>query len=78
MRSPTSCRPGRGSGYRAGPGAKGHRYYDWAWISIDPGPPRHHWLLIRCHRRTRELACYRCSSPRHAPLAVLVKTAGRR
>jgi SRSO17 transposase len=64
--------------YSAGPGAKGHRYYDWAWISIDPRLPGHHWLLIRRHRRTRELAYYRCYSPRHIPLAVLVRAAGRR
>ena len=62
----------------AGPGAKGHRWYDWAWIAIDPGRPGCHWLLIRRHRRTRELAYYRCYSPRHAPLATLVKTAGIR
>ncbi len=23
----------------AGPGAKGHRWYDWAWAAIDPGSP---------------------------------------
>ena len=62
----------------AGPGAKGHRWYDWAWVSIDPGRPGHRWLLIRRHRRTRELAFYRCYSPRHVPLAALVKVAGRR
>ncbi len=62
----------------AGPGAKGHRYYRWAWVSIDPGRPGHHWLLIRRHRRTRELAYYRCYSPRHVPLTALVRAAGRR
>jgi SRSO17 transposase len=62
----------------AGPGAKGHRWYDWAWVSIDPGRPGHHWLLIRRHRRTGELAYYRCWSPHHVPLAVLVRAAGRR
>jgi SRSO17 transposase len=62
----------------AGLGAKGHRWYDWAWISTEPGLPGHHWLLIRRHRRTRELAYYRCYSPRHVPLAVLVGAAGRR
>lgn len=62
----------------AGPGAKGHRWYDWAWVAIDPGHPGHRWLLIRRHRRTRELAYYRCYSPRHVPLAVLVAAAGRR
>jgi SRSO17 transposase len=64
--------------YSAGEGAKGHRYYDWAWISIEPRRPGHRWLLIRRHRATRELAFYRCYAPRHVPLAVLVKIAGRR
>jgi SRSO17 transposase len=64
--------------YSAGEGAKGHRYYDWAWVSISPARPGHNWLLIRRHRRTRELAFYRCYSPRHAPLAALVKVAGLR
>jgi SRSO17 transposase len=64
--------------YTAGPGAKGHRYYHWAWITIEPGRPGHHWLLIRRNHRTRELAFYRCYSPRHVPLATLVKVAGSR
>jgi SRSO17 transposase len=38
----------------------------------------HHWLLIRHHRRTRELAYYRCCSPRPVRLTVLVRAAGRR
>jgi len=46
--------------YSAGEGAKGHRYYDWAWLAIDPGRPGHRWLLIRRSRRTGELAFYRC------------------
>jgi SRSO17 transposase len=62
----------------AGPGAKGHRWYDWAWVGIEPGRPDCHWLLIRRHRRTRELAFYRCCSSRHVPLATLVKVAGIR
>jgi hypothetical protein len=62
----------------AGPGAKGHRWYDWAWVVIDPGVPGYRWLMIRRHRRTRELAYYRCYSPRHVPLAILVRAAGRR
>jgi SRSO17 transposase len=64
--------------YSAGEGAKGHRYYNWVWVSIDPGRPGRHWLLIRRHRHTAELAFYRCYSPRHVPLATLVKVAGRR
>ena len=64
--------------YSAGAGAKGHRYYDWAWVATDPGQPGHRWLLIRRNRHTRELAFYRCYSPRHVPLATLVKVAGLR
>jgi SRSO17 transposase len=64
--------------YSAGPGAKGRRYYDWAWVSIEPGKPGSRHLLIRRHRRTGELAFYRCYSPRHVPLPTLVKVAGRR
>jgi len=71
--------PGRAwQRYSAGEGAKGHRYYDWAWAAIDPGRPGHRWLLIRRNRRTRELAFYRCYSPRPVPLALLVKVAGIR
>jgi SRSO17 transposase len=62
----------------AGPGAKGQRYYDWAWVTVaHPGPGRH-WLLIRRHRRTRELAFYRCYAPQPVTLTALVKTAGTR
>ena len=64
--------------YSAGPGAKGHRYYDWAWLAIDPGRPGHRHLLIRRSRQTGELAFYRCCSPRPVPLPVLVKVAGTR
>jgi len=64
--------------YSAGEGAKGHRYYDWAWVAIDPGKPGSRWLLIRRNRRTAELAFYRCYSPRQVPLPVLVKIAGIR
>jgi SRSO17 transposase len=64
--------------YSAGAGAKGYRYYDWAWISIDPGKPGCRHLLIRRNRRTRELAFYRCYSSRHLPLPALAKIAGTR
>ncbi len=64
--------------YSAGGGAKGHRYYDWAWVAIDPGKPGHRWLLIRRNRHTGELAFYRCYSPRRVPLLTLVKIAGIR
>jgi len=64
--------------YSAGPGAKGHRWYDWAWAAIDPGRPGHRYLLIRRSRQTGELAFCRCCSPRPVPLPVLVKSAGIR
>ncbi len=64
--------------YSAGEGAKGHRCYDWALTSIEPRRRGYRWLLIRRNRRTGELAFYRCYSPRHVPLATLVKIAGRR
>ena len=65
----------------AGAGAKGHRFYDWAFVCLpahaDPHAG-HHWLLIRRHRRTGELAFYRCWSPHPVPLATLVAVAGAR
>lgn len=66
--------------WSAGPGAKGYRYYDWAWVDIPntDGQSGHRWLLIRRHRRTGELAFYRCYSPRPVGLAVLVRVADRR
>src|SRR5438874_6762834 len=43
----------------AGTGAKGHRFYDWAWITIHDttpdAPAGHRWLLVRRNRRTGEL-----------------------
>jgi SRSO17 transposase len=67
----------------AGRGAKGHRYYDWAFIRLDdgdasPGGQAQRWLLVRRNRRTRELAFYRCWTPRPVSLASLVRVAGRR
>jgi SRSO17 transposase len=68
----------------AGRGAKGHRLYDWAFLRLDHDGPApvgqagQHWLLVRRNRSTGELAFYRCFTPRPAPLAVLVKVAGRR
>ena len=65
----------------AGKGAKGHRFYDWAWTrlvgDVDE-PAGHRWLLIRRNRRTGELAYYRCYAPIRVPLATLVRVAGRR
>ena len=64
----------------AGAGAKGHRYYDWAWVDIlnTDDQSGHRWLMLRRNRRSGELAFYRCYSPRPVGLAVLVRVAGRR
>jgi len=62
----------------AGTGAKGHRYYDWAWVTIEGHSPGCRWLVIRRSRKTGELAFYRCYSPARVPLAALVLAAGRR
>ena len=85
---PTPCsgasRRGHGSACRAGKGAKGHRYYDWAFLRLDHDGPApggqagQHWLMIRRHQRTGELAFYRCFTPRPVPLSTLVHVAGTR
>ena len=69
----------------AGPGAKGERVYEWAWIDHTDRARREDvldtqcWsLLIRRHPRTGELAYYRCYSPQPVPLRELVRVAGRR
>jgi hypothetical protein len=59
-------------------GAKGHRYYHWAWISIAGSAPGCRWLLVRRHPRNGELAFYRCYAPQPVTLATLVKVAGLR
>jgi SRSO17 transposase len=69
---------------RAGRGAKGHRYYDWAFIRLDDGDPSpggqagQRWLLVRRNLKTRELAFYHCWTPRPVSLATLARVAGRR
>jgi SRSO17 transposase len=62
----------------AGSGAKGHRYYDWAWTDIPGTAPGCRYLLTRRSRKTGELAFYRCYSPGPVPLGALVRAAGRR
>src|SRR5215469_7150220 len=62
----------------AGEGAKGKRYYDWAWIMISDRRPGHRHLLIRRNRSTGELAFYRCYSPHPVTLGTLVTVAGLR
>jgi SRSO17 transposase len=65
----------------AGKGAKGHRFYDWAFLRLDPSDPAHsgqHWLMVRRSRTTGELAYDHCWMPHPVPLAILVKVAGQR
>jgi SRSO17 transposase len=67
--------PGAWQRLSAGPGAKGHRWYDWARAGVPGGAPGHRWLLIR---RSRELSFYRCWAPGPVPLATLARIAGYR
>ncbi|MER7584364.1 IS701 family transposase [Kitasatospora sp. NPDC097691] len=60
----------------AGPGAKGPRYYDWAWVHI--GTDEHRHLLVRGNPTTDELAFCLCWAPRIVPLSELVRVAGTR
>ncbi|MFJ6518761.1 IS701 family transposase [Streptomyces filamentosus] len=60
----------------AGTGAKGPRYYDWAWIEI--GADGHRHLLIRRNSTSGELAYYLCWSPTRVALSELVRVAGAR
>ena len=59
----------------AGKGSKGDRWYAWAWIATTS--PRH-YLLIRKHLRTGELAFHYCFVPEGQPLtkARLIRAAG--
>lgn len=63
--------------YSCGPGSKGTRWYDWAWVTIHDDTPGCHSLLIRRNRKG-ELAFYRCWSPQPVSLSTLVITAGMR
>jgi SRSO17 transposase len=58
-----------------GPGSKGQRYYDWAWIHLDD---RHHLLIRRSVSDPSELAFYRCYTTGRVTLAELVRVAGSR
>ena len=61
----------------AGKGSKGDRWYAWAWIAT--ASPRH-YLLIRKHLRTNELAFHYCFVPEGQLLtkARLIRAAGLR
>jgi SRSO17 transposase len=61
----------------AGKGSKGARWYGWAWLATTS--PRH-YLLIRRHRATGELAFHYCHVPQGQPLSLsrLIRAAGLR
>ncbi len=66
---------------RTGSGTKGTRHYDWAMLEVtsddtpDGHSDGHSLLLARRHRYTGKLSCYRCWTPRPAPLARLIAIA---
>jgi hypothetical protein len=64
----------------AGTGAKGPRWYQWAYLHLEEEPPfgGQRYLLIRRNRNTGELAFYRCWAPQPVALDALVATAGIR
>jgi SRSO17 transposase len=67
--------------YSAGAGSKGHRWYSWAWIAIEPEDDKdtgQHHVLVRRNDATAELAYHRCYNPRPVPLLTLVRVAGQR
>jgi SRSO17 transposase len=61
----------------AGKGSKGDRWYAWAWIATNSA---RHYLLIRKHLRTGELAFHYCYAPESALLTKtrLIRAAGLR
>jgi hypothetical protein len=61
----------------AGKGSKGVRWYAWAWAATISA---RHYLLIRRHRVTGELAFHYCHVPQGQPLSLsrLIRAAGLR
>jgi SRSO17 transposase len=61
----------------AGTGSKGERWYGWAWLGT--ASPRH-YLLIRRHLGTGELAFHYCHVPEGHPVSMtrLIRAAGLR
>ncbi|MEW9534755.1 transposase [Microbispora sp. NPDC049125] len=59
---------------RAVPGSKGDRRYAWAWVATRSP---HHFLLLRKHLQTGEVAYHYCHVPpgRSVPLMTLVRVA---
>ena len=69
---------------RTGSGTKGTRHYDWAMLEVagDDTPDglgkAHSVLLVRRHRYTGTLSCYRCWTPGLVPLSKLIAVASAR
>jgi hypothetical protein len=62
-----------------GRGAKGERFYDWAFVhDHTPDDAGIHSLLVRRSTDTGELAFYRCWTPLPVPITTLIRAAGRR
>lgn len=62
-----------------GDGAKGRRWYDWAWIGLDEHEGQHQWMLARRSiSDPTDLAFYRCAANRPVGLPELVRVAGSR
>ena len=64
--------------HSAGAGAKGHRWYSWALVTLTEPVQGHRSVLIRRNDTTGELAYFRCYSSQPAPLRSLVRVAGQR
>jgi SRSO17 transposase len=62
-----------------GDGAKGRRWYDWAWTDLDQHEGEHEWMLARRSiSDPTDLAFYRCAANRPVGLPELVRVAGSR
>lgn len=62
-----------------GAGAKGPRWYEWAYLTAPPAAGFVHGLLVRRHpRRRSERAYYLTRAPVGTPLDTVVEIAGRR
>jgi len=66
--------------YSVAEGSKGPRVYDWsaARFGVLTEKGQQHWLLIRRHPRSKELAYYLCCASPQATAKDLARAAGRR
>jgi SRSO17 transposase len=71
----TTLAPAAWQRYSCGDGAKGHRFYDWAWIALNENEAM---LARRSISDPTELAFFRCWMNRPAGLPELVRVAGSR